>query len=172
MIELTIEIGLALERRQIGGTWGGFAWRPLALFTTPPEVAPWTSLGVGGDVARWYAGAFPIRLYSTDTANYRDNLESAAPKLWVVLRPTSPEPPVEVLVISADPAEGEAATETGSNVVEIIEMPGEIAALVAAFIAEHHVERPMIKRRRDNAEPEVRWRDSVARRAGGEEERS
>jgi len=77
----------------------------------------------------------------------------------VVLRPTGPEPPVEVALVTADPAEGEGATEAGNNVVETIAMPGEIAGVVAAFIAAHHVERPVIKRRRDRAEPDVRWQD-------------
>jgi Protein of unknown function (DUF3305) len=162
MIEERIEVGLVLECRRTGGTWGGFVWRPLAVFSTPPDVEPWTALGAMSDGGRWYAGVYPVALYSTDTANYRDNLESGAPRLWVVLRPTGPEPPIEVSLVTADPAEGEGATEAGSNVVETMPMPDEIAGVVAAFIAAHHVERPVIKRRRDRAEPDVRWQDRPA----------
>ena len=159
MIEEQIIVGLVLERRVLSGEWGGYAWRPVTIFPDAPEVVPWTPLGGGPGIARYYAGATPISLYSTETANYRDNLASGSPKLWVVLRPESAEPPVDVLTVTADPAEGEANTEAGANIVETIDMPLEIAGAVAAFIAAHHVERPIIKRRRDGAKPDVRWRD-------------
>ncbi len=162
MIEEQMTVGLVLERRELGGAWGGMAWRPVAIFPHAPDVAPWTALGGTKEAARFYAGAFPVSLYSTDTTNYRDNLSSGIPKLWVVLRPESSEsfgPPVYVLMITADPAEGEGNTEAGNNIVETIEMPPEIAGVIAAFIEAHHVERPIIKRRRDGQAPDVRWRD-------------
>jgi hypothetical protein len=153
MIEDQLSVGLVLERRELGGTWGGHAWRPVTIFPTAPEVAPWTPLGGSATSARFYAGAVTISLYSTDTTNYRDNLASERPQLWVVLRP-EPEgvtPPVQVLMITADPAEGEGSTEAGNNVVETLDMPPDIAGVVAAFIAAHHVERPIIKRQRGAA---------------------
>lgn len=149
MIEEAIEVGLALERRISDGPWGGHAWRPLAVFEELPDVAPWTSLGMAGPSARWYAGLQHIHLYSTETRGYRDNLATGDPKLWVVLRAESPEPPIEVLLVTADPAEGEAATEAGNNIVETVSMPRGIAGAIAAFVEAHHVERPIIKRRRD-----------------------
>jgi hypothetical protein len=162
MIEEQMIVGLVLERRELGGLWGGFAWRPIAVFDTAPEVTPWTPLGGAQSAPRYFAGAFPISLYSTDTANYRDNLSSGSPKLWVVLRPEGREPPVHVHLITADPAEGEGSTEAGNNVVETIEMPSAVAGVIAAFVEAHHVERPIIKRRRDGQAPDVRWRDGHA----------
>ena len=158
MIEDILTVGLVVERRRLTGPWGGVAWTPVAILPAAPDVAPWTPLGGTMERRRYYAGAIDIHLYSTDTANYRDNLEAAEPKLWVVLRPEGPEPPVGVLLVTADPAEGEASTEAGANVVETIAMPPGVAGVVAQFIAEHHVERPVLKRRRDRAEPDVRWR--------------
>lgn len=154
MIEEAIDVGLALERHLLAGAWGGFLWRPIAVLAAAPDVAAWTSLGNAGPASRWYAGSQRISLYSTDAGNYRDNLQSGVPKLWVVLRPDGPEPPVEIVLVTADPAEGEAATEAGSNVVETIDMPPEIAGVVATFVAAHYVERPPIKRQRDRAGPE------------------
>jgi Protein of unknown function (DUF3305) len=159
MIEEQMTIGLVLERRELGGEWGGIAWRPITIFADAPDVAPWTPLGGTKAGQRFYAGAFPISVYSTDTANYRDNLSSEVPKLWVVMRRAEAEPPVTVLLITADPAEGEGNTEAGNNIVETIDMPVEIAGAIAAFIEAHHVERPIIKRRRDNRPFDVRWRD-------------
>jgi Protein of unknown function (DUF3305) len=159
MIEEQMIVGLAVERRELTGEWGGHAWRPVAIFPQAPDVAPWTPLGGSRSAAKFYAGSVQISLYSTDTANYRDNLESGMPKLWVVMRPDGPEPPIKILMVTADPAEGEGNTEAGSNVVETIDMPPEIAGVVAAFIEAHHVERPIIKRKRDGKPHDVRWRD-------------
>jgi Protein of unknown function (DUF3305) len=167
MIEERMIVGLVLERRELGGPWGGSAWRPIKVFASAPEVAPWTSLGGTRTATCFYAGAFPISLYSTDTANYRDNLNSGAPKLWVVLRPDGSATSVHVLLITADPAEGEGSTEAGNNVVETIEMLPEVAGVVAAFVEAHHVERPIIKRRRDGQAPDVRWRDGGSAPSGG-----
>jgi Protein of unknown function (DUF3305) len=167
MIEEQMTIGLVLERRELGGDWGGIAWRPIAIFAEAPDVAPWTSLGGTKAGQRFYVGAYPISVYSTDTANYRDNLSSDAPKLWVVMRKEDAEPPVTVLLVTADPAEGEGNTEAGNNIVETIDMPAEIAGAIAAFIEVHHVERPIIKRRRDNRPFDVRWRDGSGGGEGG-----
>ena len=72
---------------------------------------------------QFYAGAAEIALYRTETGNYRDNLASGAPQLWVVLRPTGVEPPYELFAVTADPAEGEAFTEAGNDLVETVPMP-------------------------------------------------
>ena len=106
-----------------------------------------------------------IELHRTETTNYRDNLASGAPALWVALRPASSERPYELLAVTADPAEGEAFTDAGSNLVEAVPMPPDIAEIVARFIAEHHVERPFVKRRREPAEP------TLAHRGNGQENR-
>ena len=71
------------------------------------------------------------------------------PALWVVLRPTGAQPPYEVLAVTADPAEGEAFTEAGNDLVETVPMPGGHRQAIEAFVAEHHVERPFFKRQRD-----------------------
>ena len=81
MIEEQMIVGLVLERRELTGQWGGVAWRPITIFADAPDVAPWTPLGGNKAAARFYAGVMPIRLYSTDTANYRDNLSSGAPTM-------------------------------------------------------------------------------------------
>jgi Protein of unknown function (DUF3305) len=87
-------------------------------------------------------------LHRTETANYRDNLASGRPYLWVALCPVASEPPYDVLCVTADPAEGEALTDAGNNIVEAVAMPPDIVNAVAQFIAEHHVERPFVKRDR------------------------
>lgn len=154
MVEETLLIGLVVERVKPGSQWADPSWRPAAVFPVPPDTPLWTPLGKSGDNDLFYAGPQTVTLYSTETANYQTNL-AAGPKLWVVLRAETAEPPLDVVAVTADPAEGEAFTETGTDIVETIAMPLEISAVVSAFVENHHVERPFFKRRRDSREMDV-----------------
>jgi hypothetical protein len=91
----------------------------------------------------------------TETENYRGNLMSGAPLLWVVLRPSEAKMPYALLLVTADPAEGEAMTEAGNDLVDTVPMPEAIQQAVADFVAEHHVDRAFSKRQRDRADPEA-----------------
>src|SRR5262245_30029203 len=155
MVEHEIVIGLVLERIALTGPWSDHVWRPAQVLEGAPEAPPWTVLGRGPDRIRYYAGAYPVRLYSSDTAFYRDNLASGRPCLWVAMRPLGPQPPVEIAAVTADPTEGEGLTQTGTNVVEVIDMPPGIAAEIAQFVGEHHVERAFEKRKRDRRAPKM-----------------
>jgi hypothetical protein len=86
--------------------------------------------------------------------------------LWVALRRTGVEPPYEIFAVTADPAEGESLTESGSDVVEVVAMPDAVRAIIEAFVAEHHVERPFSKRKLDRPDPEA-----LARRGPMQKER-
>jgi hypothetical protein len=94
-------------------------------------------------------------LYRTETANYRSNLASGTPALWVVLRAAASGPAATLLAVTADPAEGEAFTDAGSDLVEAVPMPAAIAEAIVDFIARHHVERTFVKRCRERAESQA-----------------
>ena len=148
-----IAVGVVVERRQAKNPWVDFLWRPVSVFAGNPSAAPWTPLAVEAETTLFFAGEAVIELHRTETTNYRDNLASGAPALWVAMRPVSSERPYEILAVTADPAEGEALTDAGINVVEAVPMPSDVREAVVQFIAEHHVERPFVKRRRQPAEP-------------------
>jgi len=116
---------------------------------------PWTTLTEDGETTTFYAGAAEIALYRTETANYRNNLGSGAPMLWVALRSSGVDPPYELFAVTADPSEGEAWTETGTDLVDVVTMPEVVRETIDAFVAEHHVEQPFHKRERDRADPEA-----------------
>jgi hypothetical protein len=155
-----------VERRTAQSRWIDFTWRPAAVLPGRPAAVPWTVLSQDGDRVTFYGGGAEVSLYRTETGNYRDNLASGAPMLWVALRPTGAEPPYQVFAVTADPAEGEALTETGSDLVEAVPMPASVRDTVAAFVAEHHVERPFHKRKRDRADPEALARRGPLPKAG------
>jgi hypothetical protein len=154
-VHTRIPVGVVVERRKAQSPWIDFVWKPATVLAGLPDAAPWTVLASGDDGATFYAGSAAIDLYRTETTNYRDNLASAAPLLWIALRPTGVEPPYDIVAVTADPAEGEALTESGNDLVDVVPMPEPVRAVVEAFVAEHHVERPFYKRKRDRADPEA-----------------
>ena len=150
-----IPVGVVVERRKAKSPWLDFLWRPVSVLAGAPSAAPWTPIHAAAETTLFYAGDAVIELHRTESTNYRDNLTSGAPALWVVLRATASGPGYEVLAVTADPAEGEAFTDPGNDLIETVPMPAAIAATIGNFIAEHHVERPFIKRRRgDRGESE------------------
>jgi hypothetical protein len=140
-----------VERRRAKSPWLDFIWRPAAVLAGTPEAAPWTPLGDAEGAALFYAGDAVIELYRTETANYRNNLASSAPSVWVIMRPDATRNAYKLLAVTADPAEGEAFTDAGSDLVEPVPMPAVIAEAIGHFIAKYHVERPFFKRRRERA---------------------
>jgi hypothetical protein len=152
---VSIPVGVVIERRKAKSAWVDFVWRPTAVLPGVPDAAPWTALDGDAERTNFYGGPATIDFYRPDTPGYRDNLATGEPLLWVVLRPTGGEPPYEIAAVTAEPSEGEAFTEGATNVVESVPMPETVRAVLADFIAEHHVERSFAKRKRDRANPEA-----------------
>jgi hypothetical protein len=151
----TIPVGVVVERSKGSSQWVDYLWRPVSVLSGIPDTVPWTELSDDGERATFYVGAATIELYRTETTNYRANLATGEPLLWVVLRKTESEPPYSLFTVLADPAEGEAMTEAGNDVVETVPMPETVEDVIAQFIAEHHVEREFVKRKRDRANKEA-----------------
>jgi hypothetical protein len=160
-----IPVGVVVERHKARSPWLDFVCRPVSVLTGVPAAAPWTVIRSEGEVTTFYAGDAMIELHRTETANYRDNLASGAPQLWVVLRPAEGEMGFDLLFVTADPAEGEALTGAGNDLVEPVAMPALIIEIVESFIAEHPVEHTFFKRQRDRATSRP-----PARRTGGSKE--
>jgi hypothetical protein len=156
----SIPVGIVVERTKAASQWIDFLWRPVTALPGVPETAPWTKLSDDGERAAFYVGAAEIELFPSDTAQYRDNLQSGSPQLWVALRPTGGEPPYMLHLVTADPAEGEALTQTGTELVDVVPMPEAVVDVVAQFVSEHHVERVFFKRKRKEADPEALARRS------------
>jgi hypothetical protein len=141
-------LGVLAERRQPAQSLAAPAWRVSGVLTDPPLHDPWTEMRRDGEDVLFFAGTSVLEFHKSETGNYRDNLATGAPRLWIVLRPASREPGMELALVTADPDEGESMTGAGDLIVEAVAMPHEIAKSLAAFVAEHHVERPFVKRSR------------------------
>jgi hypothetical protein len=159
---MRIPVGVVIERRETGGMWGQTVWRPVAVLPGVPDAAPWTALAVDVERAEYYAGAAEIELHRSDVGGYRDNLATEAALLWVVVRPTGDEgQPREVVAVTAEPGEGEAFLESAPGLVEAVPMPEPVRAVIAEFVAQHHVEQKFVKRERDRADPDILGRRAV-----------
>lgn len=160
--DLRIPVGVVVSRRKAVSPWQDFVWRPDRILLGEPDTAPWTILSEQDDAVFFYAGSTEIELFRTSAANYRTNLAGDR-ALWVVLRPAETDPPFTLFMVTADPSEGEASTETGTDLVEMVAMPDGLAAIIEAFVAQHpQGDAPFVKRKRDRANPEA-----LARRTPG-----
>jgi hypothetical protein len=149
-----VPLGVLVTRRVADSQWIDYTWQPTAVLVGQAETEPWTKVSDDGSAVTFYAGASMLELYRGDTGSYRDNL-AGDNSLWAILRPASGDFPYEVATVTADPTEAESYASAGDNIVEILPMPDALRELVAAFVAEHHVEQPFIKRKRTRADPEA-----------------
>jgi hypothetical protein len=162
----SITVGVVVERSKGAGPWTDFLWRSVAVLSGVPDTPAWSKLSDDGGRATFYAGAADIELYRSESSNYRDNLTSETPLLWVALRPTDADPPYTLAGVTADPAEGEAWAGIGNDLVDSVAMPDAIRRAIADFVAQHHVEQAFSKRERDRADPEALARRAPVRDGG------
>jgi hypothetical protein len=89
-------LGVVVERSKGASPWVDFHWRPVGVLAGVPDTPPWTTLAEDAERTTFYAGAASIELYRTETAHYRDNLQTETPLLWVILRPAEADPPTSL----------------------------------------------------------------------------
>jgi len=161
-----IPVGVVVERRKADSSWIDFVWRGVAVLPDEPETAQWTVIRQREETTLFYAGSASVDLYRSETARYRDNLATGSPSVWIVLAPSEGAFPYAVAAVTVDPAEGEAFTEAGANLIEAVPMPEVLRRSVENFVAEHYVETDFVKRERRRADPEALAR---RHREGGRE---
>ncbi len=177
---VTIEVGVVVAREKIDHPWQDYRWRAVSVFLDAPAKADWRELRRGPGFIHYHAATLPLVLHRKETTGYRVNLANGVPSIYVVLRedPTASDP-VQVHLVSASPFEVQAYGESGMETVERVAMPERLVAVVQAFVDEHHVEEPFVKRQRQRfadegeqfgQEPIFVLRERLqagARRAGG-----
>jgi hypothetical protein len=168
-----VTLGVVVERRRVDLPWASDRWTVVELLSGRPAAEPWTVLAEGEGWRRYYAGTVDLELFRGETDNYRDNLASERPAVFVILRPEG-DGRVALYGATIDPGEIEAHSDAGDDLVEALPMPPHVLAWMEGFVARHHVERPFYKRQRDRPDPEalaLRRRDRGApARSDGEPE--
>lgn len=151
---VTIHVGVVVERRPGVTQWAEFAWRAVEVLEDAPPLAPWTVLREEAGRTLFFAGNAEVAMHPTDTDNYKHNLESSSPSIWVVLRPVEEAPGFKLQTVTVDAGEAHLYADSGSDLMEAVPLPPGIRAVLEDFVAEHHRERGFHKRKRDKAELE------------------
>ncbi len=156
-------VSVVVERRTATNQWADHVWVPVAVLPGETTAAAWTVLRETKALTAFIAGRATVSFFSSETPNYKANLETGAPVLWVVLRRCDEAPGMFLALVLADPGEAEAMITAGEDVIETVPMPGQIREALEDFVAAHHVERGFHKRKRDRADPDSL---GIRRRAG------
>ncbi|MFC5068694.1 DUF3305 domain-containing protein [Flaviflagellibacter deserti] len=149
MASVAFKVGVIVERHPAVTQWADYSWRVSQVLVEPPEIPIGTVLKNEAGVLSLFAGYAEVEFHSVESGNYRDNLASGQPSLWVVLEAGETPGEIDLVAVLADPAEGEAMTEAGDLIVEAVPMPASLAAELVIFVAQHHVEQVFVKRIRD-----------------------
>jgi hypothetical protein len=153
----TLRIGLAVvaERRPATSPWVDWVWRVVDVIEHAPDTPPWTVLRQEPSRTLFLAGHATLSMHPTDTDNYRQNLESDDPRVWVVLRNADGEPGMALHLVTLDPGEAHLYADVGNDTLESLPLPAFLLGPARDFVAVHHKERSFHKRRRDRADPEA-----------------
>jgi hypothetical protein len=167
---LRIPVSVVVERHRAESPWLDVIYRAVSVLPGVPAASPWTALHSTDDVTTFYAGEAVVELHRTETVHYRDNIASGKPSLWVVMRPESTAARLALLLVTADPAEGEALTGAGNDLVEAVPMPTSIIQTVAGFIAQYPPQETFYKRERDRSGSAPRDAGSALKGEAGKRE--
>ena len=154
MVTESMPIGIVVERREIDHPWQSYTWRAVAAIPGAPEVNEWRVLTTEPGRIRYHAGTLPLEIHHKETEGYRLNLATARPALYVVLRyDEEVETGIVPFMVTACPYEAQNYLDGDEDLVESMPMPDAVAAWLADFIAEHHVDEPHYKRKREPYDP-------------------
>lgn len=144
-----LPLGVVMRRTPGATRWARHAWRAVAVL--PGAGEPGRVLREDGPVAEIHAATLALGLWRSDAEAYRVGLSAPTPRVFVVLRPGPPGAMPVPVRATASPYEAQDFGDSADDVVEPVPMPDGLAALIAAFAAEHFEAEPFVKRRRDRA---------------------
>ncbi len=153
--EVSRIVGVILERRPARSRWAEHVWRVVDLLDGAASVEPFTRLTILEDGReRYFAGNTKLTLHRTETDAYRTNLTGDC-ALYAALRPDETgRHPFVLHQVTASPHDACILLDSGEEMVEAVPMPPAILAWVKAFCAEHHKEKPFVKRPRGRLDVE------------------
>ena len=152
------ELPLGVLVRRVPGVtrWARWHWRAVAVL---PGAGPadWAVLREEGDAVEYHAATLPLTLWSSETEGYLTNLSDHVPSIYVVLRDTGDDArPLDALLVTASPFEGQDYADNGEDIVEKVPMPEGLGAWIRDFCLSHHEEEVFVKRKRDKKRVDLR----------------
>ena len=156
--EISIAVGIVVEKRAVDHPWASARWRPVSLLPGFTGTARWQEIARGPDWQHFLCAVLPLTLHRKETEAYQVNLQGEAPLLYVVLRESDTADAlhdVEAVRVTASPFDAQDYLDSGEDIVEPLPMPESIAALFREFVVAHHREQPF-KKRKQKAKSEER----------------
>lgn len=147
---LSVPLGVVVRRRPGVTRWARWSWVASAVLPGAAD-ADWKVLREEGDAIEFHAATLRMTLHAAETEAYLHNLTAIEPSIFVVMRHRVGTPPLDIVLATASPYEAQDYTDNGEDLVERVPMPDTLRAMVADFVARHHVDEDFVKRRRDKA---------------------
>ena len=153
----SISMPLGIVVRRVPGVtrWVAHVWKAVAVLPGASDVN-WKELRRDGDAVEYHAATLPLELFRTDTEAYLHGLSAKVPAIYVVMRETSDDRPLDVVLATASPYEAQDYADTGEELVEKIPMPDGVIAWIRDFINLHHEDEVFIKRRRNKVRVDLK----------------
>lgn len=158
--EITMPVGVVVERKKIDHIWADWTWKPVAVLCDPPEIPAWHVMKSEGAITHFHAATVGLNFHRKLVEAYKVNLAGEAPLLWVILQEvdysesSSDEWPYKVHLVTASPYDAQDLLDSGDEIVEAVAMPEAIVSRLVAFVKAHPEEVPFKKRKRDRLDLE------------------
>lgn len=147
---ISMPLGIVIRRMPGVTRWAKHVWKAVAVLPGAPQ-AVWKEMRQDGDAVEYHAATLTLELFRTDTEAYLQGLSSKSPAIYVVMRQSETEHPLDVTLVTASPYEAQDYADTGEELVEKVPMPEGLVAWIRDFVALHHEDEVFIKRRRNKA---------------------
>ena len=148
-VHTEMPLGVVVRKTPGVTRWSAWCWQAVAVLPGARE-ANWVELRREGDAVEYHAASLPLTLWAADTEAYLTNLNDKVPSIYVVMRSdTDDDAPLDVVLVTASPYEGQDYADSGEDIVEKVPMPHGLVAWVRDFTLDHHEDEVFAKRRRD-----------------------
>ena len=143
-------------RRTLGVTrWAKYVWAATDVLPGASK-ASWKELRRDGEIIEYHAATLPLELFRNETEAYLHGLTAREPSIYVILRASDGENPLDVVLVTASPYEAQDYADSGEELVEKVPMPAGLNAWIRDFVELHHEDEVFVKRRRDKARVDLK----------------
>lgn len=145
---LSLPVGVVIRRSAGVTRWSKWVWRAVAIVPGAPH-SDWKELRSTETHTDFYATTMALELHRSDTEAYRIALSENPPCVFVVMRDGEADAPLDILMVTASPYEGQDYADSGEEIVEKVAMPDGMIAWIQEFVEKHHEDEVFVKRKRD-----------------------
>lgn len=152
---ISMPLGVVIRRVPGVTRWAEHVWQAVAVMPGAGDVS-WKELRREGDAVEFHAATLPLELHRTDTEAYLHGLSAKIPSIYIVMRDSETEAPMDLVLATASPYEAQDYADTGEELVEKVPMPDGLVAWIREFVETHHEDEVFVKRRRDKKRVDVK----------------